>query len=904
MSRSIVRSVGLCLLVGVFFLIRQAGAQTPEMTLKSGEPTPSSPEIEVPWPEPETPASTGGPDEFGYTWDDTVPVNWIDASGGVNTGILTNRDYTGLVDIGFPFRFYENTYMQLYISFYGRVSFSDENMLNDWDVTPSIRKPNDVIAPRWSPANYVEGYVRYLQGGTAPYRWFVVEWNRIIRVVDGNLLGDYTYEMILHENGDIVFQYGSMNGTMCQPSGIENSTGTDGLGITENCGNISSNHAVHIYRPAPAARLKLFNLDQGGFTGSGQVKTYPLVVRNLGDVGADTFDLTVSSIWPVTLFGPSGNLLTDTDSDGLIDTGPVPEETSIQITVQVKAPIAANVGEHDQATVVINSSLDPSQVVTGTLKTAIPAPFAQAFIDFTDPAMRLELVQPQMQHTIKLVDNESQYGLNTALAKTSGFLYTWTVEDTNEENSQFWSNIKYTVLDDQGNTIKPVTTLTDNSNTSLFLISDFPTVSESPNGKIAIVWDRLILIEGKITNDIYYAILDDSGNILIPETYLANVYTRDSGFVFQPFYPQVISTDDDHFFIRWNTLQWVEGSFYYDVFTSIIDSEGNLIQEPVNRTNNSSGISTSSHSSITPMNGNQVLLAYSKNEDVGYMVLDSNGNIVTQEKILSTGDLSGSIDATRLSDGRVLIAWISHTEDYSLQPEFVILDSTASNTLHGPIRLAPILHDEYENQNGLFVVPDSGGNAVFTWINGNSQDRVFYALVNSHGTVLTQPLTFLQTKLNFPGDLWINSNVKSLAPYASPPSSAGVDMQLQALSLAGGAPDGKASFPLEFSNQGALTATEVVVSVTLPVSVTYLSDTSGMVPSVNGNTLAWHFPDLAFLGHGAFTVRVGLPTGEIGTTYPVTVEISATQADDNPADNVITTQLMLANQHFIPVMIR
>ncbi|MBC7228326.1 MAG: hypothetical protein H5T61_14025, partial [Thermoflexales bacterium] len=34
------------------------------------------------------PQATGGPDDFGYWWDDSVGFNWIDAvSGGTDTGM-------------------------------------------------------------------------------------------------------------------------------------------------------------------------------------------------------------------------------------------------------------------------------------------------------------------------------------------------------------------------------------------------------------------------------------------------------------------------------------------------------------------------------------------------------------------------------------------------------------------------------------------------------------------------------------------------------------------------------------------------------------------------------------------------------------------------------------------------
>ena len=33
------------------------------------------------------PQDSGGPDDFGYTWNDWEPLNWINASGGTDTGI-------------------------------------------------------------------------------------------------------------------------------------------------------------------------------------------------------------------------------------------------------------------------------------------------------------------------------------------------------------------------------------------------------------------------------------------------------------------------------------------------------------------------------------------------------------------------------------------------------------------------------------------------------------------------------------------------------------------------------------------------------------------------------------------------------------------------------------------------
>ena len=74
-----------------------------------------------------TPQATGGPDDFGYTWDDSVAFNWIDATGGTDTGMSghSGDQATGPVPLPFLFKYYENTYTQVYIAASGYLAFAD-----------------------------------------------------------------------------------------------------------------------------------------------------------------------------------------------------------------------------------------------------------------------------------------------------------------------------------------------------------------------------------------------------------------------------------------------------------------------------------------------------------------------------------------------------------------------------------------------------------------------------------------------------------------------------------------------------------------------------------------------------------------------------------------------------------
>ncbi len=229
-----------------------------------------------------SPQATGGPDDFGYTWDDSVALNWIDATGGTDTGMggFSYGQKVGPISLPFPFKYYENTYTSLYIAASGYLAFTDEGTW-PWQTTvPSPGKPNNIIAPYATPLNLATSgpanRIYYTSGGDSPNRYFVVEWYRV--VFNDEI---YTYEVILYENGDIVFQYQEMNYNgrfACGAAGIEDSTGLDGLSYLDFCEQAPSYKAVRFYRPALSARVSIRPAFQGRFTRAGATESFQVPI--------------------------------------------------------------------------------------------------------------------------------------------------------------------------------------------------------------------------------------------------------------------------------------------------------------------------------------------------------------------------------------------------------------------------------------------------------------------------------------------------------------------------------------------------------------------------------------------------------------------------------------------------
>lgn len=197
---------------------------------------------------------SGGPDTYGYAWDDTETFSWIDASAGTNTGMSGYDDFVGPISLPFSFRYYNVLYNNIYIAANGYITFANWGTWPAPNDIPDPETPNNMIAPYWSRIYIPAGAsVRYLSGGTAPNRYFVVEWHDVTGgLSDFGADELYRFEVILRETGQIIFQYHTMayNGDnfYCDVAGIENVDGTDGLNYLPYCQQAVANTAVLFYR--------------------------------------------------------------------------------------------------------------------------------------------------------------------------------------------------------------------------------------------------------------------------------------------------------------------------------------------------------------------------------------------------------------------------------------------------------------------------------------------------------------------------------------------------------------------------------------------------------------------------------------------------------------------------------
>jgi hypothetical protein len=191
---------------------------------------------------------------YPYDMNPNAPFNWIDISNtGTNTGI--HCDDCGVwIPIGFSFPFFGQYYDYVGISSNGYLTFGPDLAIFNNVSIPNPGAPNNLIAVFWDDLYLSsDSNIYYQVIGSAPDRKLVIQYNRVdFYGGEGNLY----FQVILSEDGSIVFQYKDM--LSVNPSrgsgssatiGIENGGGSWGIQYSYNTsGAITDNKAI-LFKP-------------------------------------------------------------------------------------------------------------------------------------------------------------------------------------------------------------------------------------------------------------------------------------------------------------------------------------------------------------------------------------------------------------------------------------------------------------------------------------------------------------------------------------------------------------------------------------------------------------------------------------------------------------------------------
>jgi len=707
-------------------------------------------------------ATSGGPDDFGYTWE-TTTYAWIDATDGTDAGLSgwSWGNGTDAITLPFSFKFYEHTYNSLYIAAAGYVAFDLQNWDSQFEI-PSQSPPNNLIAPYATPLEIASsgpaGRVYYKSGGTAPNRFFVVEW---YQVPDDQTSGNvYTFEVVLYENGDIVFQYQGMQDSgnghyWCGSAGIEDDMGLSGLANVPFCdGFPAAGTAVRFYRPDPAARVKAFPLYQGQFSQPGETKTFTISVRNTGEVGADVYEIAVNSNWPVTFYQSDGSTpLTDTDNDGAVDTGEITEGATINIVASVAVPADATVGASNTAAITLKSSLDTTKSKTVRVQAAVPAPFVQAFTVWGNP--NLYFARPNGQQVVQLAGVGGWRDGSVIVQTPAGFFSAWSSCDENAQGVSV-CEIAYKVLDHEGSPLSNVLKLVNHSTSTVNVYDGLPALAVAPNGRVGLVWPSWqsdgngnTIIKG------YFAEVDaQTGHLEVGPVEVTSVSAANEGI--GAFH--ITATADNHFILAWlkNTYStYVSGEVKYAVFAL----NGTLVKAP---TSLGAGIGLA----MGMASRYEALLAYSPDWDsnITLLVLDHNGNVVQSGITIPDTVSAWPNDLLLLPNGRTAIAWSkwdANTQTSTIQ--VAVLDDSYGVAV-GPLAFAhPAAVEGNEN---AALTTDLDGHIILTWADGwDLQRSLYYALVDSTGNVLTPPSVFWSGDVQSIGTSWGGQSVTTYLTF-------------------------------------------------------------------------------------------------------------------------------------------
>jgi len=721
-----------------------------------------------------SPVDSGGPDAYGYTWSDTALVSIPYNSGTQVSTFSPNHDegFAGPFAIGFNFPFYEKTYSNVYISTNGVLTFGNGTSDSNNRPFPFIDQPQAVIAPFWDDlavgGGFNSGKVYYQQYSATQ---FVITYVDVAKFVSpGELL---TFQIVLNANGIIKFQYYELNGVLDEATvGIEDHDGVVGLTYLNNADMTPlEGQAINFVRPPnPDYRPKALPLSQGAFTKDGKL-SLSLSIFNAGS-SSDEFDLILQNsnpAWQIQLYDDLGSLITkDTNGNSYVETPVLAPGDEYPIKVKFVAPQGADVGSTAVVDLGVRSKGDSNEIWTVNMRSTVPASFAQAVKDSGDIDLRAISRYGQRELTVFPLYTGSSMGVEALNEPT--FMMYWERNGQRLEglNIITWTNIEQAVVDDFGQDILNATNITNNStlaSSAQNVYDTEPATAMSSDGKVGIVWVRRIdaregVNTGKSNYNVYMAVInanDTTQFVKQPFRITQNDAWGGFGDFDKPEFsnPRITVTPNNTFFVSWADKRQQSDGSESNIGIAAFNSSGGtllaaqhyagLVSDP--------GTTLYRYPTVYGLADNRILVGYSKYDAVtridtpGYAVLNTGGGTVSPPQLLSGVEGQYPV-VTQLGNGSIIYAWTKTTSENS-----VITSSQIAYVIINPATYDASLELVLANPDGLqsdyvSLTSDENSNVIFTWIDTDLEQNLYYALVDSTGTLVTPAMSFYEIEGN------------------------------------------------------------------------------------------------------------------------------------------------------------
>ncbi len=707
---------------------------------------------------------------FGYSWNDGVAYTWeeigcdYNPTGGCDP--LRSRFNTRTIDIGFSFPFFENSYSQVTISPNGFIAFGYLGApYPTYFPMPSDYTPNNLVAAFWqslvlnSSTSTRAGKVFYKSLPAKNPDRLIIQYNQV--GIDGIPGSSLTFQIILKSNGDIIINYNSLTGDLVHTSvGIEDGDGLDGLQYVYNSSGLSGNKAIRFIYPTATPRyaVKIGPVHQGSLLALMQ-SYFPLTIYNIGST-PDSFEMTGTVVdgsdWEITFFDQSGVSVLENNRTSLIPSG-----KSIPIYMKVKVPYdqqeTVGIGEFSQIAVSATSITDPSRSATISAQAALPAPFAQSFID-SQAGMNVQFITPRWRYTrpippMQIGDKLSMTKVYSTLDEKSAiYILAWQKD----------SDIEYSLMSFNpavSTTNPPRKIHTDNGGGFEYAYI-YPAVSATPDGSyigLSFIKQVRRQSDSRYQENVFILIMDSAGTPVTsnPIQITNNTGWHKSGdlnvprYIFNPFPLSITATDGNQFTITWYEKKEVSGGFTEDLWFAIYNSAGTKTfgNSQLTPASSPAGIHYKSPNT-THLVGNQILLSYIKDdngEKMAYRILNSAGSTVRAERVIDTcvgGEnecKGGPSDAVQLSNGNILLGWVNAAD----RVVYTVLESDGDEIS------APLSLDTPADRTSakLSVTRDNSDHGILTWEDKLRNDFLFYALVDAvSGDTLTPAMILRSEK--------------------------------------------------------------------------------------------------------------------------------------------------------------